>query len=168
MDIPEEVVKGYRLKIESLATRSGLALPYPSCVALIFAGLWHDQASTEALRILMKERPDEVPLEVAPAGCRVIDRAFRQARRERRETAPPAHAVQAVLLATDEGLAYLRPFLGDRRRWSWDNVDVRARKIDRRFAHVELKTPEGRYEMTVGPPACANMLAISQWVNGSP
>jgi hypothetical protein len=170
MIIPEEVQAQWRIKVEELSTRPELVLPFPSNVALTISGALTDPESVGALSLLMSIHPHELPLELGAAKCKPLDRHFFDTwRREAGPGRPPRghRALESVLIATDEAVHYIAPNVRQHRRWQWDAVQLIRGKDGRYFSKIVLIVLQESYEVTLGPSALANLLAVQAWRRGS-
>ena len=171
MQIPDEVREGWSDRLSELvAERGDLALPNASAAALVMRGGYPDRETVEAIAMLMRQAPKDIPLDAAAAKCRTIDSSFYDEYRSVTGDRPRGwRALEAVLVSTDASVAYVSPNLSLAWRWPWETVkELNPIKQRRRFSRVEiLDNEDERYEVSLGTPTLENLLAIHEWVTGS-
>lgn len=169
MHIPDDVRARWVIRTNELtANRGDLALPYASASALALAGHAPDAETVKAIEMLIRQAPDEVPLDVAPAKCRSLDSYFYDEYRRQTGARPRGPKVlEATLVSTDEMVSYMAPNLKLAWRWPWGAVtDLESVKRGSRFSRVELTSNDGeQYSLSLGTMAMDNLLTIYEWVS---
>lgn len=162
LDVPESVRQRWADKAESIQGLGDLALPYPSSVGRAMAGHVTDRDLLASLQWVIKKHPSELPLDVAPARCKRLDREFLGA-----YTGPPPGLVkgaEASWVATDESFMYVAPRLAMYRRWPWESVEIKLRKRGRRV-RFSLIARNDSFDFKTGGLAMANLMTVHSWVS---
>lgn len=117
--------------------------------------------------MLLRQTPDEIPLDAAAAKCRSLDSSFYDQLRKATGDRPRGPRVlEAVLVSTDASMVYVAPNLSLAWRWPWEAVaGLNPIKHGRRFSRVEVASHDGEsYKVSLGSPAMENLLTIYDWV----
>lgn len=168
MHIPDEVRAMWDARLNVLnADRGELSMPHASASAMALAGHARDAETVKAIEMLIRQVPDELPLDVAPAKCRSIDSYFYDEYRRQTGARPQgAKVLEATLVSTDKMVSYMAPNLKLAWRWPWEAVtDLAPVKRRKRFSRVELTSNDGeQYEIGLSTMGMDNLLAIYEWV----